>query len=71
MRILSIATITAALLLVGCSYSPARVTPEPIIEIDGRHDHHHRDRHHDYDRHNDHYRKGGFCPPGQAKKGNC
>ncbi|KIQ22921.1 signal peptide protein [Variovorax paradoxus] len=28
------------------------------------HRHHDRDRHHGHDR-------GGFCPPGQAKKGNC
>ncbi|SDL68760.1 hypothetical protein SAMN05661010_02280 [Modicisalibacter muralis] len=40
----------------GCSYTPARIHPEPIIEID---DHDHRHGH------------GEFCPPGQAKKGRC
>lgn len=45
--------------LAGCSYQPARLTPEPLIEIgDGGH---HHDRGHG----------GGFCPPGQAKKGRC
>nr|WP_299241785.1 hypothetical protein [uncultured Halomonas sp.] len=45
------------LLLAGCSYTPARIDPEPVIEVgDGHHDH----------------RNGGdFCPPGQAKKGRC
>tara|TARA_Y100001001_G_scaffold89429_1_gene87402 strand:+ start:555 stop:719 length:165 start_codon:yes stop_codon:yes gene_type:complete len=48
-----------ALLMVGCSYDPARVSPEPLIIIDDDH-RDHRD-HHD----------GDFCPPGQAKKGRC
>ncbi|MDW5375383.1 hypothetical protein R6258_00495 [Halomonas sp. HP20-15] len=48
------------LIVAGCSYTPARIDPEPIVEIG--------DGHHDHDR--DH-RHGGFCPPGQAKKGNC
>nr|WP_297458695.1 hypothetical protein [uncultured Halomonas sp.] len=45
-----------ALFMAGCSYTPARIDPEPIIEIgDGDHRHGH----------------GDFCPPGQAKKGRC
>lgn len=48
-----------ALVLAGCSYTPARIDPEPVVEIgDGHHNH-------------DHDRGGDFCPPGQAKKGNC
>ncbi|RAW08878.1 hypothetical protein DKQ62_01295 [Halomonas elongata] len=44
--------------LAGCSYQPARLTPEPLIEIgDGGHHHGGHGR--------------GFCPPGQAKKGRC
>jgi hypothetical protein len=43
------------LLVAGCSYQPARLKSEPLIEIDDRDD-----------------RRGSeFCPPGQAKKGNC
>lgn len=44
----------------GCSYTPARIDPEPIIEIGD--DDHHRGGHHGH---------GDFCPPGQAKKGRC
>lgn len=45
-----------ALFMAGCSYTPARIDPEPIVEIgDGDHRHGH----------------GDFCPPGQAKKGRC
>nr|NQY44391.1 hypothetical protein [Chromohalobacter sp.] len=48
----------------ACSYTPARIDPEPVVEVgDGHHDHDHRDR--------DHGHGGDFCPPGQAKKGNC
>lgn len=54
----------AGLTVAGCSYTPARIDPEPIVTIgDGHHDH-------DHDRDRDHAR-GDFCPPGQAKKGNC
>ncbi|QOR38606.1 hypothetical protein HNO52_08870 [Billgrantia diversa] len=46
----------AAMLVAGCSYQPARIKSEPLIVIDdGRGGHH----------------GGGFCPPGQAKKGRC
>ncbi|GGY01512.1 hypothetical protein GCM10007160_31770 [Litchfieldella qijiaojingensis] len=45
----------SALLVAGCSYQPARIKSEPLIVIDDDR------RHHD----------GSFCPPGQAKKGNC
>ncbi|MBZ9556768.1 MULTISPECIES: hypothetical protein [Modicisalibacter] len=50
----------STMVLAGCSYTPARIDPEPVVEIgDGHHDH-------------DHGRgDGDFCPPGQAKKGNC
>lgn len=45
------------LFVAGCSYTPARIDPEPIVEIgDGDHRHGH---------------DGDFCPPGQAKKGRC
>lgn len=54
--------------LAGCSYQPARISPEPAIVIDDD-GHHDRDHRHD-DRYHDHNR-GGFCPPGQAKKGRC
>ncbi|MFC3282554.1 hypothetical protein [Litchfieldella rifensis] len=46
----------AALFVAGCSYQPARIKSEPLIVIDDdRGGHNH----------------GSFCPPGQAKKGNC
>lgn len=44
------------LFVAACSYTPARIDPEPIVEI-GDGDHRHGD--------------GDFCPPGQAKKGRC
>ncbi|WP_136246914.1 hypothetical protein [Halomonas borealis] len=47
----------AALFLAGCSYTPARIDAEPLVEFGD---------HHDHERHD-----GGFCPPGQAKKGRC
>lgn len=51
-RLLLIALMASTLALAGCSYTPARVKPEPLIEIDGhgghRHyrgdDRHYRDR---------------------------
>ncbi|NIC05947.1 hypothetical protein [Billgrantia bachuensis] len=46
----------AAMLVAGCSYQPARIKSEPLIVIDDGHGGHHG---------------GGFCPPGQAKKGRC
>ncbi|RAR61553.1 MULTISPECIES: hypothetical protein [Halomonadaceae] len=55
----ALTALIAALMLAGCSYQPARINPEPIIEIgDGGH-------------HDGHSGGGGFCPPGQAKKGRC
>ncbi|WP_051149282.1 hypothetical protein [Litchfieldella anticariensis] len=68
---------SSVLLMAGCSYSPARITPEPLIEIDGHGGHSHHSRRYYYDDDDwdhDHYyerRRGGFCPPGQAKKGRC
>ncbi|WP_136254306.1 hypothetical protein [Onishia niordana] len=58
LTILALTVVAATLTLAGCSYQPARIDPEPIIEIgDGEH-------------HGGHG-GGGFCPPGQAKKGRC
>ncbi|MDN3556971.1 hypothetical protein [Halomonas maura] len=51
----------AATFLAGCSYTPARISSEPLIDFGDGHDH-------DHDRHR---HGGGFCPPGQAKKGRC
>ncbi|WP_110690018.1 hypothetical protein [Salinicola endophyticus] len=46
----------AMALLSACSYHPARIEPKPAVIIgDGDHGH----------------GNGNFCPPGQAKKGNC
>lgn len=45
--------------MAGCSYTPARITSEPLIEFGDHHDHDRRSH------------GGGFCPPGQAKKGRC
>lgn len=54
-RMLCVATLMAAT-LAACSYQPARINPEPAVIIgDGHHGH----------------GNGEFCPPGQAKKGNC
>lgn len=41
--------------LAGCSYDPARVSTEPLVILDD----------------GGHGGGGDFCPPGQAKKGNC
>ncbi|MCM2971205.1 hypothetical protein [Larsenimonas suaedae] len=49
--------VLAALMVSACSYHPARISAEPPVIID--------------DGHNGHHGQGGFCPPGQAKKGNC
>ncbi|WP_136067819.1 hypothetical protein [Modicisalibacter radicis] len=58
------AVLLAGLTVAGCSYTPARIHPEPIVEVG--------DGHHDHDRDSDHGQgHGNFCPPGQAKKGNC
>lgn len=46
----------AMMTLSACSYTPARIDPEPAVII-GDGDHRHGN--------------GDFCPPGQAKKGNC
>jgi len=64
MRTLPLIVATLALLtLVGCSYDPARISPEPLIIIDDDH----RDRNDDWHDHD----RGDFCPPGQAKKSRC
>ncbi|WP_240618395.1 hypothetical protein [Halomonas heilongjiangensis] len=83
MRLLMLAVVAGTLTLAGCSYTPARVQSQPLIEIDGYsgHRHYRGDDRRYYDRHRHrrverHYyyddrRRGGFCPPGQAKKGRC
>ncbi|MDN3521100.1 hypothetical protein [Halomonas ramblicola] len=53
-----IALVAATLVMAGCSYTPARISSEPLIVIDD-------------DRGGPPARRGGFCPPGQAKKGRC
>jgi hypothetical protein len=46
----------AAMLVAGCSYQPARISPEPLVVIDdGRSG----------------PPGGRFCPPGLAKQGRC
>ncbi|REC93631.1 hypothetical protein [Kushneria indalinina] len=49
-----------AVTLAGCSYQPARIHPEPAVIIDDGHP-----------GHGNGHGNGNFCPPGQAKKGNC
>ncbi|MGQ4877198.1 hypothetical protein ACOJCM_01325 [Billgrantia sp. LNSP4103-1] len=89
LRLVTLAFLPVMLMVSGCSYSPARVTPEPLVVVDGSHRHYHegKHRHRHYD---DHYhdrrrydgyryhdrrhadrRRGRFCPPGHAMKGNC
>lgn len=53
-----IALVAATLVMAGCSYTPARINSEPLIVIDD-------------DERGGHSHGGGFCPPGQAKKGRC
>ena len=66
-QLLIAAALSVGVVLGGCSYTPARIDPEPIIEVgEGHHDHDHRDYDHDRDHDRD-----DFCPPGQAKKGRC
>ncbi|MBA2777732.1 hypothetical protein [Billgrantia kenyensis] len=51
-RLFTLALLPLMLILAGCSYSPARVTPEPLVVVDGsdryyrgdKHRHRHRDR---------------------------
>lgn len=57
LRLLTLAFLPAMLALAGCSYSPARITPEPLIVVDGGHRHYHGDRHHHRERYvKRHYR---------------
>ncbi|WP_111412166.1 hypothetical protein [Billgrantia lactosivorans] len=53
LRLLTLAFVPLMLLLAGCSYSPARITPEPLVVVDGSHGHYHGDkyRHRHRDRH--------------------
>ncbi len=84
-RLLTLAVLPMLLALAGCSYSPARITPEPLVVVDGSHRHYHGDKHryrhrdryverhyyyHDGRRYRDHHR-GGFCPPGLRMQGRC
>ncbi len=58
--LLPVALMLSTAMLAGCSYTPARINPEPLIVIDDdRGGYHSRSR------------GGYFCPPGQAKKGRC
>ncbi|WP_229843201.1 hypothetical protein [Halomonas urumqiensis] len=67
MRLLLLSLVVSTLMLAGCSYSPARLQTQPLLEIDGYSSHryyrdddrHHRDRyrHHRKARHHD-YRGG-------------
>lgn len=52
----------ATAMVAGCSYTPARVSSEPLIVIDDERGGHSR---------SGHSHGGDFCPPGQAKKGRC
>lgn len=68
MRIATLLILLAAATASGCSYDPARISSKPLIIFDDDRGHYHdRDHKHKHNRH----RQGGFCPPGQAKKGNC
>lgn len=58
LHLFTLAFLPVMLTLAGCSYSPARVTPEPLIVVDGdRHYHEgrHRHRHWDRDDHDRYY----------------
>lgn len=57
--------IACSFLMAACSVKPPSIVLQPPIKIETDDDHHD----HDYD--DDHRHKKGFCPPGQAKKGNC
>ncbi|UYG05590.1 hypothetical protein OCT51_09595 [Halomonas sp. LR3S48] len=46
LRLLTLTILPLMLALAGCSYSPARITPEPLVVVDGSHRHYHGDRHH-------------------------
>lgn len=54
----AVLVISGCMLVAGCSYTPARVKSEPLIILDDGHGGHRQGN-------------GDFCPPGQAKKGNC
>ncbi|PXY00488.1 hypothetical protein CR157_00640 [Halomonas sp. LBP4] len=73
MRLLMLAVVAGTLTLAGCSYTPARIHSEPLIEIDGFSGHRHHDRHRRVERHYyyDDRRRGGFCPPGLRMQGRC
>ncbi|QOR38607.1 hypothetical protein HNO52_08875 [Billgrantia diversa] len=43
-RLLILAILPFMLALAGCSYSPARIMPEPLVVVDGSHRHYHGDR---------------------------
>ncbi|MCK2182839.1 hypothetical protein [Halomonas getboli] len=48
--------LAVALLVSGCSYTPARIDTGPLVEVGGYHDgHRHYERRH-YRHHDDHYR---------------
>lgn len=43
--LLTLAFLPLTLALAGCSYSPARINPEPLVVVDGSHRHYHGDKH--------------------------
>ncbi|MCE8038447.1 MULTISPECIES: hypothetical protein [unclassified Halomonas] len=51
--------VLAAMLVAGCSYQPARISPQPLVVIDDGRGHHGGPP------------GGRFCPPGLAKQGRC
>ncbi|NIC05948.1 hypothetical protein [Billgrantia bachuensis] len=60
-RLLTLAILPLMLALAGCSYSPARITPEPLVVVDGSHRHYHGDRH---DHHRERYAKRHYYRDG-------
>lgn len=59
-RLLTLAILPLMLALAGCSYSPARIMPEPLVVVDGSHRHYHGDRHRHRERYVErHYYRDG------------
>jgi hypothetical protein len=84
LRLLILAFLPFMLALAGCSYSPARITPEPLVVVEGSHRHYHGDKHRHRDRYvkrhyyyddrrsrDRHRHRGSFCPPGLRMQGRC
>ena len=84
-HLLTLAVLPMLLALAGLQSIRRHASPpEPLVVVDGSHRHYHGDKHRYRHREfatwsgtittrstlRDH-RRGGFCPPGQAKKGRC